>query len=112
MFATWKKFKMAPDIDRIHQVPLLNTSKRASITTDKNRLKKVPVSPEDTEKILSRIRGKKLLVPDLISLLPGWRYGLHPNIDAVNEEIDEWLKTYILLPYTNSNANSSRIFVT
>lgn len=100
---------MAPDIDRINQVPLVVPSKLASIAVDKQTTKTGPVTEEETQELLSRIEGKKLLVPDLISLLPGWRYGLHPDVDSVNEEIDEWLKTYTHPPcHTNQNAESSR----
>lgn len=85
---------MAPDIDRIAQVPLVDQSKLASISTSTSTSKTEPISESEKQRLLSRLEGKKLLVPDLISLLPGWRYGLHPDVDAVNEEIDEWLKTY------------------
>jgi hypothetical protein len=98
---------MAPDIDRIHQVPLVDSSKRAAIITDKQILKKGPPSAEEKQALISRIEGQKLLVPDLISLLPGWRYGLHPDVDAVNEVIDEWLKTYLPSPFMNLNIKSS-----
>lgn len=84
---------MAPDIDRIAQVPQVDQSKLASIPSSTSTSKTESISDLEKKKLLSRLEGKKLLVPDLISLLPGWRYGLHPDVDAVNMEIDEWLKT-------------------
>lgn len=52
-----------------------------------------PIS--DREKVVERLKGQKILVPDILSLLRGWRCDLQPDIDAVNEEIDIWLKTYV-----------------
>lgn len=84
---------MAPDIDRITGGLPVHSSKLASTSTVKSSPKREPISESEKRELLSRLEGKKLLVPDLISLLPGWRYGLHPDVDPVNEELDEWLKT-------------------
>ena len=77
---------MIPDIDRLAEnscaaiasppIPQLETT-----------------SQEAKTNLISRLQNQKILVPDLLSLLPGWRYGLQPNIDTINVEIDEWLKT-------------------
>lgn len=84
---------MAPDIDRVTGGLPVQSSKVASNYTVKSSPKIEPISESEKRELLSRLEGKKLLVPDLISLLPGWRYGLHPDVDSVNEELDEWLKT-------------------
>lgn len=84
---------MAPDIDRVAERLSVQTSKLASTSSVKSSPKEEPISESEKQELLSRLEGKKLLVPDLISLLPGWRYGLHPDVDPVNEELDEWLKT-------------------
>jgi hypothetical protein len=47
----------------------------------------------DRKEIIERLQGQKVLVPDIISYMPAWRVGLHPDVDAVNEELDVWLKT-------------------
>lgn len=84
---------MAPDIDRVTGGLSVQSSKLASASAVKSSPKIEPISESEKRELLSRLEGKKLLVPDLISLLPGWRYGLHPDVDPVNEELDEWLKT-------------------
>ncbi|QGA20885.1 hypothetical protein EYB26_008595 [Talaromyces marneffei] len=84
---------MAPDITRFTEGLSAQLSELASTTSIKSSPKVEPISKSEKRELLSRLEGKKLLVPDLISLLPGWRYGLHPDVDPVNEEIDEWLKT-------------------
>jgi hypothetical protein len=50
---------------------------------------------EEKKSLMKRLINQKILVPDILSLLPGWRCELQPDIDAVNEEIDEWLKTLV-----------------
>jgi hypothetical protein len=84
---------MAPDIARVTEGLPVQPSKLASTSSVKSSPKVEPISESEKQELLSRLEGKKLLVPDLISLLPGWRYGLHPDVDTVNEELDEWLKT-------------------
>lgn len=84
---------MAPDINRVTEVLAGQPSGIASTSSVKSNHKTEPISDLEKRELLSRLEGKKLLVPDLISLLPGWRYGLHADIDPVNEELDEWLKT-------------------
>lgn len=83
---------MAPDIDRVVEGLSTQPSKPTSASV-RPKSKVEPISEAEKQELLSRLEGKKLLVPDLISLLPGWRYGLHPDVDPVNEELDEWLKT-------------------
>ena len=72
---------MAPDIDHIW-----------SSTTD---LAGSPVeSPIDERKVLiKRALNQKVLVPSILSLMPAWPSSVHPAVDEVNKEIDEWLLT-------------------
>jgi hypothetical protein len=70
---------MAPDIEYIeHQGP-------------KPFARSDPIA--NRKAIIERLQGQKVLVPDIISYMPAWRVGLHPDVDAVNEELDAWLKT-------------------
>jgi hypothetical protein len=66
---------MAPDIDRLAGYDQEPIAERMAL--------------------IKRTAGQKVLIPDIISLLPGWRCELQPDIDSVNVEIDEWLKTYV-----------------
>lgn len=50
---------------------------------------------EERKSLIKRLVNQKVLVPDILTLLPGWRCKLQPDIDSTNEEIDVWLKTYI-----------------
>ncbi|KAL7941420.1 terpene synthase [Trichoderma barbatum] len=43
--------------------------------------------------VIRRALNKKVLVPDILSLMPAWPSEFHPDIDEINLEIDEWLKT-------------------
>jgi len=47
--------------------------------------------------IIQRLQGQKVLVPNILSYMPAWRAGVQPDVDAVNVEIDVWLKTYVAL---------------
>ncbi|KAI0888411.1 putative pentalenene synthase [Annulohypoxylon maeteangense] len=68
---------MAPDIDHIW-----------SSTTD------IKIAPADERKILiKRALNQKILVPSILSLMPAWPSQVHPDVDEVNKEIDEWLLT-------------------
>ncbi|KAF2972876.1 hypothetical protein GQX73_g740 [Xylaria multiplex] len=56
------------------------------------------LKPEDErEKLIKRVSGQKILVPDILSLMPAWPSDLPPNpeelIEEVNVQIDEWLLT-------------------
>ena len=58
---------MAPDIDRITGGLPVHSSKLASTSTVKSSPKREPISESEKRELLSRLEGKKLLVPDLIS---------------------------------------------
>ncbi|KAI0540304.1 terpene synthase [Xylaria digitata] len=56
------------------------------------------LKPEDErEKLIKKLLGQKILVPDILSLMPAWPSDLPPNleevIEEVNAQIDEWLLT-------------------
>ncbi|KAH8895628.1 terpene synthase [Thozetella sp. PMI_491] len=48
---------------------------------------------EERQKVIKRAANQKILVPDILSLMPAWPSHYHPKIDYVNSQIDEWLKT-------------------
>ncbi|KFZ07596.1 hypothetical protein V501_06304 [Pseudogymnoascus sp. VKM F-4519 (FW-2642)] len=48
---------------------------------------------EERKSLIKRLVNQKVLVPDILTLLPGWRCNLQPDIDSTNEEIDVWLRT-------------------
>ncbi|KAI0390734.1 terpene synthase [Xylariaceae sp. FL0594] len=68
---------MAPDIDRLWE---------ATQTPG--------MVPEDERKrLIKRAANQKILVPDILSLMPAWPSELQPKIDEINREIDNWLPT-------------------
>ncbi|KAI0601129.1 terpene synthase [Biscogniauxia sp. FL1348] len=75
--------KMAPDIDRIW-----DTNQVWDPTTGP-----VVDAAEERKNIIKRASNQKVLVPDLLSLMPGWPCDYHPDMEEVNEQIDEWLKS-------------------
>ncbi|KAK7752680.1 hypothetical protein SLS62_005449 [Diatrype stigma] len=68
---------MAPDIDRVGGVVFAD-----------------PVYPIDERKnVVKRALNQKILVPDILSLMPAWPSNVQQDVEEINEEIDEWLKT-------------------
>ncbi|KAI1429822.1 terpene synthase [Xylaria sp. FL1777] len=50
--------------------------------------------PEDERKrLIKRVLNQKVLVPDILSLMPAWPSEVQPDIEEINKEIDEWLPT-------------------
>ncbi|KAH9907587.1 terpene synthase [Xylariomycetidae sp. FL2044] len=50
--------------------------------------------PVDERKdLIQRALGQKVLVPDILSLMPAWPSEVQPDVDETNLEIDQWLKT-------------------
>lgn len=47
----------------------------------------------ERKEIIRRALNTKVLVPNILELMPAWPSEFQPNIDEVNVEIDEWLKT-------------------
>ncbi|KAI5922436.1 terpene synthase [Camillea tinctor] len=74
--------RMAPDINRIWDTNQIWDPISGPV-----------VDPaEERKSLVKRASNQKVLVPDLVSLLPTWPCDIQPDIDEVNEEIDEWLK--------------------
>ncbi|KAI1504814.1 terpene synthase [Biscogniauxia marginata] len=74
---------MAPDINRIW---------------DANQVWDPTAGPlvdpaEERKSIIKRASNQKVLIPDLLSLMPTWPGGLQPDIEETNEKVDEWLQT-------------------
>lgn len=68
---------MAPDIDRLW----LSESG-------------VDVSPVTERKsLIQNVLNRKVLVPNIMSLMPAWTSEVQPDMDEINKEIDEWLLT-------------------
>jgi hypothetical protein len=68
---------MAPDIDRLWDVPRVTA-----------------VEPDDErKKLIKKALNQKILVPDILSLMPAWTSELQPEYEEINKEIDEWLTT-------------------
>ncbi|KAI1310572.1 terpene synthase [Xylaria venustula] len=52
------------------------------------------LEPEDERrKLIKRVLNQKVLIPDILSLMPAWPSELQPDIEETNKEIDEWLPT-------------------
>lgn len=48
---------------------------------------------DERKRVISRALGQKILVPDILALMPAWPSEFQPDVDEVNIEIDQWLKT-------------------
>ncbi|CAJ2505362.1 Uu.00g127560.m01.CDS01 [Anthostomella pinea] len=68
---------MAPDIDRLWVSAPEST----------------PESSTEKDNLIKRALNQKILVPDILSLMPAWASDVQPDIDEINEQIDQWLKT-------------------
>lgn len=70
---------MAPDIDRLW-----------------GATQATALEPEDERKrLIKRAVNQKILVPDILSLMPAWPSDVQPDVDEINKEIDEWLPTSV-----------------
>ncbi|KAI1453320.1 putative pentalenene synthase [Annulohypoxylon moriforme] len=69
---------MAPDIDHIWD----------SSSTDT-----VVSATDERKSIIKRALNQKILVPNILSLMPAWPSQVHPDVDEINKQIDEWLPT-------------------
>jgi hypothetical protein len=47
---------------------------------------------EGKEKILHRIRGSRVVIPDLFALFPGWKFNVNRHYDSVKIKTDKWLE--------------------
>lgn len=47
----------------------------------------------DRQKVILRALNQKITIPDILALMPAWKSEFQPDIDEINVEIDEWLKT-------------------
>ncbi|KAI0007588.1 putative pentalenene synthase [Xylariaceae sp. FL0662B] len=47
--------------------------------------------PDERKSLIKRALNQKVLVPNILSLMPAWASELQPDIDKINQEIDEWL---------------------
>ncbi|KAI8628809.1 terpene synthase [Xylariaceae sp. FL1651] len=68
---------MAPDIDR-----LWFPAQAA-----------VPDSADERRQLIKKALNQKVLVPDILSLMPAWPSDVQPDINEINREIDQWLPT-------------------
>jgi hypothetical protein len=68
---------MAPDIDR-----LWDSAKIAAYEHEDER-----------KKLVKRALDQKILVPDILSLMPAWPSDVRPDIEEINREVDQWLLT-------------------
>jgi hypothetical protein len=57
--------------------------------------KDAPKIFDERKEVIRRALNKKVLVPDILSLMPAWPSEFQPDIDEINLEIDEWLKTLV-----------------
>jgi hypothetical protein len=65
-----------------HRMP--NTSQTVDVTAT--------LSGERRE-IIRRALNKKVLVPNILELMPAWPSECQPYINEINVKIDEWLET-------------------
>lgn len=72
---------MAPDIDHIWSSSTHSVEKPVESVIDERKV------------LIKRALNQKILVPSILSLMPAWPSAVHPAVDEVNKEIDEWLLT-------------------
>ena len=48
---------------------------------------------DERKPLVRNVLGQKVLVPDILSLMPAWPSNVQPDVDEINLEVDEWLKT-------------------
>lgn len=48
---------------------------------------------DERKNLIKRALNQKVLVPNILSLMPAWPSELQPDIDEINKEIDVWLPT-------------------
>lgn len=48
---------------------------------------------DERREVIRRSLNKKVLVPNILELMPAWPSEFQPDIDEINVKIDEWLKT-------------------
>ncbi|KAI1118408.1 terpene synthase [Nemania sp. NC0429] len=52
------------------------------------------LEPQDErEQLIKRVLNQKILVPDLLSLMPTWPSAIHPDLEYIRRECDKWLLT-------------------
>ncbi|KAI1100937.1 putative pentalenene synthase [Jackrogersella minutella] len=53
----------------------------------------VQSSVDERKSLIKRALGQKVLVPNILSLMPAWISDVQPDVDEINKEIDDWLPT-------------------
>jgi len=43
--------------------------------------------------VIARALNEKITIPDILSYMPAWPSEFQPDVDEINIEIDEWLRT-------------------
>lgn len=44
--------------------------------------------------LLAELRGKSIVLPDLIKVFSGWPKHVNHNLDRLRRDVDEWLDRY------------------
>ncbi|KDQ52301.1 hypothetical protein JAAARDRAFT_487951 [Jaapia argillacea MUCL 33604] len=47
------------------------------------------------ETLLRRLKGSRVLIPNLYELLPGWRHGMNERYSSMHHEIDDWFCSWV-----------------
>lgn len=47
----------------------------------------------DRQMVIARALNEKITIPDILSYMPAWPSEFQPDVDEINIEIDEWLRT-------------------
>ncbi|KAJ2993670.1 hypothetical protein NUW58_g1771 [Xylaria curta] len=48
---------------------------------------------DERQALIKRVLNQKILVPDILSLMPAWSSEIQPDVEEINKEIDQWLQT-------------------
>ena len=66
-------------------------NRSAGYTTEES-ISSINERNDERKHLVRSVLDQKILVPDILSLMPAWPSSLQPDVDEINMEIDEWLK--------------------
>ena len=57
----------------------------------------VEVTPNDPGAVLAKLRGQKVVLPNLHRIFEAWPKGISPHYEELRQDADKWLKRYELV---------------
>lgn len=53
-------------------------------------------SNTERKDVIERLKNQIIVIPNLLSLLPGWRCEVNPNVDVIEKEFHIWLERHVV----------------